>query len=64
MARPEESTQPIVLLFEPIHPEAMALLRAQAHVRLAQNLDEAALVAQVADVDGIVIRAKDVSPAG
>lgn len=50
-------TKPVVLLYEPIHERALALLKEQADVRLAESLDEADLVDVVADVEGIIIRA-------
>jgi len=50
-------TKPNVLLYEPIHERAMALLQKQANVRMAESLDEVNLIKDVADVDGIIIRA-------
>lgn len=50
-------TKPVVLLYEPIHAKALALLREKAEVRMAQSLDPAWLLAAVSDVEGIVIRA-------
>jgi len=49
--------KPVVLLFEPIHEDAVALLRAECEVRLAASLDEEALLGAVADVDALIIRA-------
>ncbi len=49
--------KPIVLLYETIHEDALALLREKAEVRFAESLDEEHLLAEVADVDGIIIRA-------
>ncbi len=50
-------SKPVVLLFEPIHAKAVAILEEKAEVRMAASLDEAALLGQVADVDGIILRA-------
>lgn len=50
-------TKPVVLLYEPIHERALALLEGQADVRMAESLDEADLMDVVADVQGIIIRA-------
>jgi D-3-phosphoglycerate dehydrogenase len=50
-------SRPVVLLYEPIHAKALALLQEKADVRMAQSLDPAWLLGAVADVDGIVIRA-------
>jgi D-3-phosphoglycerate dehydrogenase len=50
-------SKPVVLLYEPIHEKALALLEEKAEVRMAQSLDPAWLLKAVADVDGIVIRA-------
>lgn len=47
----------VVLLYEPIHKKALALLRERAEVRMAQSLDEDDLLRAVADVNGIIIRA-------
>jgi D-3-phosphoglycerate dehydrogenase len=49
--------KPVVLLYEPIHEKALALLKEKAEVRMAQSLDPAWLLKAVADVDGIIIRA-------
>ena len=51
------AVRPVVLLFEPIHDKALQVLRQRADVRLATSLEEADLLTQVADVDGIIIRA-------
>jgi D-3-phosphoglycerate dehydrogenase len=50
-------TRPVVLLYEPIHERALAILQEQAEVRMAESLEEAALVQNVSDVEGIIIRA-------
>jgi len=50
-------SKPVVLLYEPIHEKALALLKEKAEVRMAQSLDPAWLLSAVGDVDGIVIRA-------
>jgi D-3-phosphoglycerate dehydrogenase len=49
--------KPVVLLFEPIHEDAVALLRERCDVRIADSLDEETLVRAVADVDALIIRA-------
>ena len=49
--------KPVVLLFEPIHEDAVALLREKCVVRMATSLDEEALLAAVTDVDALIIRA-------
>ena len=49
--------KPVVLLYEPIHEKALELLRQSAEVRLADSLEEDALLKIVPDVDGIIIRA-------
>jgi D-3-phosphoglycerate dehydrogenase len=49
--------KPVVLLYEPIHEKALALLKEKAEVRMAQSLDPAWLLSAVSDVDGIIIRA-------
>jgi len=50
-------SKPVVLLYEPIHEKALALLKEKAEVRMAQTLDPAWLLKAVTDVDGIIIRA-------
>ena len=50
-------SKPVVLLYEPIHEKALALLKEKAEVRMAQSLDPAWLLSAVSDVDGIIIRA-------
>jgi D-3-phosphoglycerate dehydrogenase len=50
-------SKPVVLLYEPIHERATALLEQQAEVRMATSLAEEDLVKEVADVEGIIIRA-------
>ena len=55
-------SKPVVLLYEPIHEKALALLKAKAEVRMAQSLDPAWLQQAVADVDGIIIRANGKVP--
>ncbi len=49
--------RPHVLLFEPIHPEALGWLRERAEVTMAPDLHEETLRALAAGADGIVIRA-------
>lgn len=53
----DQTSQPIVLLFEPIHPDAVDLLKSQAQVRMAAGISEEELLGQVGDVDAIIIRA-------
>jgi D-3-phosphoglycerate dehydrogenase len=53
----EDPSRPSVLIFEPIHADAVALLREKAEVVWATSLDEEVLLSQVAEVDGIVVRA-------
>jgi len=54
--------RPVVLLYEPIHEKALALLKEKAEVRMAPSLDPAWLQQAVADVDGIIIRANGKVP--
>lgn len=54
--------KPVVLLYEPIHAKALALLEQKAEVRVAHSLDLEWLIKSVADVDGIVIRANGQVP--
>jgi D-3-phosphoglycerate dehydrogenase len=49
--------RPVVLLYEPIHERALALLKERAEVRQAASLEEDALVEAARDVEGIIIRA-------
>lgn len=51
-------SKPVVLLYEPIHEDVLSTLEEKALVRLAVGLDEDTLLKQVADVEGIVIRAR------
>ncbi|NOZ28692.1 MAG: hydroxyacid dehydrogenase [Chloroflexi bacterium] len=51
-------SKPVVLLYEPIHPKALAYLSERAEVRMADSLDEDDLIRAVADVDGIIVRAR------
>ena len=50
-------SKPVVLLFEPIHERALNQLEQRAEVRMAESLDEDDLIANIADVEGIIIRA-------
>jgi D-3-phosphoglycerate dehydrogenase len=50
-------SKPVVLLYEPIHEKALALLKEKAEVRMAESLDPTWLLKAVGDVDGIIIRA-------
>jgi D-3-phosphoglycerate dehydrogenase len=49
--------KPVVLLYEPIHEKALALLQEKAEVRMAQSLEEDRLLEAVRDVEAIIIRA-------
>lgn len=49
--------KPVVLLYEQIHKDALAILEEKAEIRWAESLQEDALLKQVADVEGIIIRA-------
>lgn len=48
--------RPIVLLYEPIHADGVALLGEKAEILWAHSLDEDALLEQVPPVDGIIVR--------
>jgi D-3-phosphoglycerate dehydrogenase len=50
-------SRPVVLLYEPIHDDAIRLLREKCEVRFAASLDEDALIENVSEVDAIIIRA-------
>jgi D-3-phosphoglycerate dehydrogenase len=50
-------SKPVVLLFEPIHERALNQLKQRAEVRMAESLNEDGLIANIADVEGIIIRA-------
>lgn len=50
--------KPVVLLYEPIHRQALELLCQRAEVRLADSLEEDNLIQAVPDVNGIIIRAR------
>ncbi len=49
--------KPVVLLFEPIHADAAALLKEKCEVRLAPSSDENVLLENIGDVDAIILRA-------
>ncbi len=49
--------KPIVLLYEEMHPTAVAWLRERAEVRMAESLEEERLLPAVTEVHGIIIRA-------
>lgn len=49
--------RPVVLLYEPIHAQALELLSRTAEVRMAPSLEEEQLLGVVGDVQGIIIRA-------
>ena len=46
------------LLYEPIREEGMAVLRAAGETRLASATDEDTIIAEIGDIDGVVIRAQ------
>ena len=46
------------LLFEPIHQAGLQVLSAAGEVRIASGTNEDTLIAEIADIDGAVIRAK------
>jgi D-3-phosphoglycerate dehydrogenase len=50
-------SKPVVLLFEPIHSQAVELLAQHAEVRMADNLEPEYLLKNVPEVQGIIIRA-------
>lgn len=47
--------KPIVLLYEPIHADAVAVLAQKAEILWARSLDEGALLEQVPLADGIIL---------
>ncbi|HLF80623.1 MAG TPA: hydroxyacid dehydrogenase [Anaerolineales bacterium] len=49
--------KPVVLLYEPIHTQALELLSRHAEVRIAPSLEEDQLLGIVGDIQGIIIRA-------
>jgi D-3-phosphoglycerate dehydrogenase len=50
-------TKPIVLLFEPFHQDGLVMLREKAEIRFPSTLEEEQLRTEVAEVDGIIVRA-------
>jgi len=54
--------RPVVLLTHTIHPEAMALLRGAAELRVLQQADEVGLQREIVDADALLVR-MPVSPA-
>lgn len=50
--------KPIVLLYEKIHADAVALLGQKAEILWARSLDEGSLLEQVPPVDGIIVRGR------
>jgi len=48
--------KPIVLIYEPIHANAVAVLGERAEILWARSLDEESLLEQVPPVDGIIVR--------
>ena len=49
--------KPVVLLYEPIHAQALEFLAQKAEVRMAESLEEDKLLPALEDVAGIIIRA-------
>ena len=49
--------RPVVLLYEPIHTQALELLSRHAEVRMAPSLEEDQLLGILGNVQGIIIRA-------
>lgn len=49
--------KPVVLLYETMHHRAIEILKKQAEIRIADNLEENAILQIIKDVDAIVIRA-------
>jgi len=47
----------IVLLYEDMHEDGKALLKEKAEIHFANSLEEASLIQEVKEVDGIIIRA-------
>jgi D-3-phosphoglycerate dehydrogenase len=54
----ENPLKPTVLLYEPIHADAVALLEQKAEILLARSLDESSLLEQVPAADGIILRGR------
>jgi D-3-phosphoglycerate dehydrogenase len=50
-------SKPVVLLFEGFHKDGLAMLEEKCEVRYASNLEEERLLTEVADVNGIIVRA-------
>src|SRR4030042_6606506 len=46
------------LVFEPIREEGVEVLRAVGEVRYPSALDEDTLIAEIGDIDGVVLRAR------
>jgi len=46
------------LLTEPIHEEGVKILQAEGNVRLAKGTDEETLIAELQDIDGVILRAR------
>jgi D-3-phosphoglycerate dehydrogenase len=53
--------KPIVLIYEPIHADAVAVLAQKAEIVWARSLDEESLLEQVPPVDGIIVRNYEVT---
>ncbi|MCJ7704994.1 MAG: hypothetical protein MUO28_05580, partial [Desulfobacterales bacterium] len=47
----------IVLLYENMHEDGKALLKEKAEILFAHSLEEASLIQEVKEIDGIIIRA-------
>lgn len=46
------------LLYEPIHEAGMEILRAAGQVRLARDVSEEGILAEIGDIDGVVVRSR------
>ncbi|MBC7316340.1 MAG: hydroxyacid dehydrogenase, partial [Chloroflexi bacterium] len=46
------------LLTEPIHEEGVKILQAEGNVRVAKGTDEETLIAELRDIDGVILRAR------
>jgi len=49
-------SRPVVIVTEPIHPDAMALLSAHADARVAPGWDEESLLSCIGDAEGVIVR--------
>ena len=48
--------RPVVIVTEPIHPDAMALLSAHADARVAPGWDEESLLSCIGEAEGVIVR--------